>query len=241
MFCCNGTDAGGLAYWTREITKCGTDARCIRSRRNDVSAAFFDSEEFQQTGFFVYRMYSAGLGRRLSYAEFSADHLYVLDGVNLEESRGAFSKVFVQRAEFVRKYEDHLTGASFVDALLATVPSSGVDMSSLRNSLIASYQTGGDLNQSRALVLRQLIDNAAFKQSEYNPSFVLMEYFGYLRRDPDAGGYGFWLDVLIRARLEIIAVWFAPLSRRQSISAASVQSSITAIVTVDSRPVARAS
>ena len=69
-------------------------------------------------------------------------------------------------------------------------------MSALRNSLVASYQTGADLNQSRALVLRQVIDNAAFTQSEYNPSFVLMEYFGYLRRDPDAGGYDFWLDVL---------------------------------------------
>ncbi len=189
-------DAGGLAYWTREITKCGSDADCIRNRRNDVSAAFFDSEEFQQTGFFIYRMYSAGLGRRLSYAEFSADHLHVLDGANLEASRAAFSTAFVQRKEFVRKYEDHLTGASFVDALLATVRNSGVDMLALRNSLMASYQIGGDLNQSRALVVSELIENAAFRQSQYNPSFVLIEYFGYLRRDPDAGGYDFWLDVL---------------------------------------------
>src|SRR6266542_3198398 len=189
-------DAGGLAYWTREITKCGSDAGCIRNRRNDVSAAFFDSEEFQQTGFFIYRMYSAGLGRRLSYAEFSADHLHVLDGANLEASRAAFSTAFVQRKEFVRKYEDHLTGASFVDALLATVRNSGVDMLALRNSLMASYQIGGDLNQSRALVVSELIENAAFRQSQYNPSFVLIEYFGYLRRDPDAGGYDFWLDVL---------------------------------------------
>ncbi len=26
--------------------------------------------------------------------------------------------------------------------------------------------------------------------------YVLAEYFGYLRRDPDPGGYQFWLDVL---------------------------------------------
>jgi hypothetical protein len=26
--------------------------------------------------------------------------------------------------------------------------------------------------------------------------FVMMEYFGYLRRDPDEAGYQFWLDKL---------------------------------------------
>ena len=48
----------------------------------------------------------------------------------------------------------------------------------------------------RAQVLASLIDDAGFKQKEYNPSFVLMQYFGYLRRDADAGGYNFWLDML---------------------------------------------
>jgi CSLREA domain-containing protein len=195
-------DAGGLAYWTREITRCGGHADCIRDRRNDVSAAFFASEEFQQTGFFIYRMYKAGLGRRLSYAEFSADHLQVLAGANLEASRAAFSTAFVQREEFVRKYEDYSSGASFVDALLATVRNTGVEMLALRNSLTASYQLGGDLNQSRALVVRELVENAGFKQSQYNPSFVLMEYFGYLRRDPDAGGYDFWQEVLNKRAAE---------------------------------------
>jgi len=27
-----------------------------------------------------------------------------------------------------------------------------------------------------------------------NEAFVMMEYFGYLRRDPDADGYAFWLN-----------------------------------------------
>ena len=39
-------------------------------------------------------------------------------------------------------------------------------------------------------------DDAVFQQAEFNPAFVLTEYFGYLRRDPDQGGYDFWLDVL---------------------------------------------
>src|SRR4030095_10781143 len=32
--------------------------------------------------------------------------------------------------------------------------------------------------------------------SQYNPAFVLMQYFGYLRRDQDPAGYAFWLDVV---------------------------------------------
>ena len=50
--------------------------------------------------------------------------------------------------------------------------------------------------KTRAQVLREVIEISAFKEREYNPSFVLMQYFGYLRRDPDQAGYQFWLNVL---------------------------------------------
>jgi hypothetical protein len=45
-------------------------------------------------------------------------------------------------------------------------------------------------------VLVNLIEIQQFKDREYAPAFVLMQYFGYLRRDPDQGGYDFWLNVL---------------------------------------------
>lgn len=76
--------------------------------------------------------------------------------------------------------------------------SSGVDLSGQRDSLISRYNSGPNQTESRALILRDVTDNAAFRQAEYNRAFVLTEYFGYLRRDPDAGGYDFWLDVLHR-------------------------------------------
>lgn len=41
-----------------------------------------------------------------------------------------------------------------------------------------------------------LIEYAGFKLAEFNPAFVLIQYFGYLRRDLDASGYQFWLDVI---------------------------------------------
>ena len=50
--------------------------------------------------------------------------------------------------------------------------------------------------KTRAQVLRDLIDIPELVRREYNPSFVLMQYFGYLRRNPDRDGYNFWLNVL---------------------------------------------
>ena len=35
-----------------------------------------------------------------------------------------------------------------------------------------------------------------FRSAVYNPSFVLMEYFGYLQRDMDPDGFNFWVNVL---------------------------------------------
>jgi hypothetical protein len=37
-----------------------------------------------------------------------------------------------------------------------------------------------------------------FYEAEFNRAFVLMQYFGYLRREPDREGYEFWLAKLNR-------------------------------------------
>ena len=57
-------DQTGLDYWTNQITQCGNDARCIHERRIGVSAAFFVEQEFQETGYFVYRLQQASFGGR---------------------------------------------------------------------------------------------------------------------------------------------------------------------------------
>jgi hypothetical protein len=191
-------DNGGLGYWTNELEKCGTDALCLNNRRVAVAAAFFMEKEYQQTGSFVYRLYKGALGRQLSFNEFSADRGQVQGGAGLEESKAAFAAQFVQRAEFRQKYEGQNNAASFVDALIANVrQGSDVDLTGQREALIAKYnEGGGDINRSRSLVIREAVENNVFKEAEYNPSFVLMEYFGYLKRDPEIDGYKFWLNVL---------------------------------------------
>jgi CSLREA domain-containing protein len=190
-------DHQGLLYWTGELDKCGTDALCLNNRRVGIAAAFFIEQEYQQTGSFVYRLYKGALGRQLSFNEFNTDRQQVLGGDNLEGSKTAFADAFVQRAEFMQKYNQATGAEGFVDALLNNIQqTSGADLGDQRATLIARYNSGSDTNQSRALVLKEAIDNASFKNAEYNPSFVLMEYFGYLKRDPEVDGYKFWLNVL---------------------------------------------
>jgi hypothetical protein len=193
-------DPNGQTFWMNQITSCGNDAACVRSHRIDVSAEFFIEQEFQQTSSFIYRMYGAGLGRRLGYAEFLPDHNQVIGGANLESSKSAFADQFVQRAEFLAKYPTTLSGADYVDGLLATAKNfSAVDRSSQHATLLDQYNQCVPTSTQfhcRALTLRQVSDDSVYAQAVYNPAFVLMEYFGYLQRDVDQTGYDFWLNVL---------------------------------------------
>ena len=66
-----------------------------------------------------------------------------------------------------------------------------------RSALIALFNSGGRGNVLYRLVddnaATNPIDNRALIDAEYNRSFVLSEYFGFLRRNPDIAGFLFWL------------------------------------------------
>jgi len=190
-------DEAGFNYWSDQINSCNGDDACIRGRRVSVAAAFFIENEFRQTGSFIYDVYSGALGRRPDFTEYSSDRKQVVGGPDLDTERTAFIQSFVQRAEFMQKYQSATTAESFVDALLQTVnQSSGIDLSNQRDALIKDYNSVADMNQSRALVLSDVANNSTFSQAQYNQAFVLVEYFGYLQRNPDTGGYDFWLNVI---------------------------------------------
>jgi plastocyanin len=185
-------DQGGLEYWSAQINQCNGDAACISQKRIDVSAAFFASAEFQQTGSYIYGLYAGTLGRAPGYGEFMPDRAQVLGGSGLDQAKTAFAQAFVQRPEFTNRYPQSMTREQFVDAVIQTMTTrSGVDQSSLRNQFLGDYDSGG-----RALVVRHASEASSFAAAEYNKAFVLMEYFGYLRREIDQGGYDYWLDVL---------------------------------------------
>jgi hypothetical protein len=187
-------DQAGLEYWTSQIAQCGADADCIHSRRLEVSAAFFIETEFQETGSFVYRLFKSALGRRPNFAEFLADRSQIVSGSNLEGSKQAFARALVQRSEFAREFPATMDADQFVDTLLASVSQhSGVDLAAQRATLLRLYD---GTNTGRAAIIREVAENASFARAEYDRAFVLMQYFGYLRRDPDQRGYEFWLNVL---------------------------------------------
>jgi hypothetical protein len=71
------------------------------------------------------------------------------------------------------------------------IQSSGVDLSPQRGILLSLYD-GTDIG--RAAILRRVADTQEFIDAKYNSSFVLMLYYGYLRRDPEPGGFDFWLS-----------------------------------------------
>ena len=187
-----------MSYWSDQLAACGADADCITKRRVGVSAAFFVELEFQRTGSFVYRLYKGGLARRPTYQEFNTDRAQIVEGPTLEADKQALALAFVQRNEFVQKYAGQTTATAYVDALIASIlQGSNVNLAGQRDTLIARYNAGGaNVNQSRAFALREAIDSTVFVNGEYNAAFVLMQYFGYLRRDPDQGGYNFWLGIV---------------------------------------------
>jgi hypothetical protein len=215
-------DDAGLAFWTNQITECQQPgATCSAEiRRINVSAAFFLSIEFQETGYLVYRTYRAAFGNingtpvPLTFNEFLPDAQQIGSGVQvgvgdwqakLEANKVAFLLNFVSRPRFATAYPTTMTPAQFVDILFSTA---GVTPSaSDRNAAIGEFGGAGNTTDAaaRGRALRLVAENSILNQQERNKAFVLMQYFGYLRRNPndppeanlDFGGYNFWLGKLI--------------------------------------------
>lgn len=206
-------DASGLAFWTNEITACGANAPCIENKRVHVSAAFFLSIEFQRSGVFVYLTHKAAVGTNypgpapvpVLYSRFEHDAQTLQRDLifgqpnfelTLERNKQMFLADFVGRPQFEVAYPVSLTPTQFVDALIAN---SGVALLPIqRTNAINQFfgsQTSGN-QTARAFALRIIAENPAFAAAESNRTFVTMEYFGYLRRDPDATGFNFWLNKL---------------------------------------------
>ena len=191
-------DESGFTFWSDQILSCGADAACVERRTINVSAAYFLSIEFQQTGGLVDGLYRASYGRPPMYAEFMPDTGTVAHDVivgrgswaeQLEANKQAFVAAWVARPAFRAAY-DGLGSAAFVDTLISRT---GSGFNGDREALVSGLNNG---TLTRAAVLRQTVENEGFVRAKSNQMFVMMEYFGYLRRDPDESGYQFWLDKL---------------------------------------------
>ena len=221
-------DPAGLAFWMDNINKCQDLTRrpptlslnqCIETFRVDTSAAFFLSIEFQNTGYFVERIYKTAFGdinppsipvpvRFTDFVRDSQDirgNIIVGQGAwqtQLDNNKSAFAFAFVQRSAFLTRYPALTSATAFVDTLNGNIGNVLTDTQ--RSALIAELSPSPTDPALRASVLRKVADNALFQQQETNRAFVLMQYIGYLRRNPDAApeaglnfnGYNFWLNKL---------------------------------------------
>ena len=192
-------DPAGLAFWTNQITSCGADAQCIEVKRVNVSAAFFLSIEFQVTGGTAYLTNRAAYGGLPNYVRFETDaqalgknYVFGAPGAEaiLEANKVAYFNEYVTRTEFKNTFDGE-TDQSYVNTLISNT---GVAFTQLeRDALINGL---ANHTETRATVLRKVAEKPSFRQAEFNSMFVLMEYFGYLHRNPDTAGFNFWLNKL---------------------------------------------
>jgi hypothetical protein len=215
-------DPSGLNFWLNQITSCGVDQQCTEVKRINVSASFYLSIEFQQSGYLVERLYKAAYGDAIGAStyqgahqlsvpivrlnEFLSDTQEIGQGVivnqgnwqqQLEDNKQSFTSEFVQRVRFTTALPTSLTPAQYVDKL--NINAGNPLSSGERNQLVDDLTTSA---KTRAQVLRTIAEHQNLVNAEFNRAFVLMQYFGYLRRNPDDPqdtdytGYDFWLTKL---------------------------------------------
>jgi uncharacterized repeat protein (TIGR01451 family) len=213
-------DAGGLQFWVDQIESCGADAACREVKRINVSGAFFLSIEFQETGYLAYRMYNAAYGETTSpnvtgtvpivrLQEFLPDTQRIGQGVQvgignwqqqLEDNKAAYALEFVQRQRFLTAFPLTMTAPQFVNKLDQNT--NGVLSADDKTQLLAILGATPADATKRAAAVRRVADDSELRQRELNRAFVLMQYYGYLRRNPDDPqdtdfrGWKFWLDKL---------------------------------------------
>ncbi|HVF49911.1 MAG TPA: hypothetical protein VNA19_07485, partial [Pyrinomonadaceae bacterium] len=188
-------DQSGFNFWVGQISSCAGDAKCIDVKRQNVSGAFFLSGEYQETGFFAIRIQRVAFGKRsnqaatrMTYQQLTRDQRQIGAGVIigqpgaenlLESNKQAYASQVAGSAEFAARFPQ-TSGDALVDALYA---SAGVTPTATeRQEAIAAYGAGGATG--RAAALKKVAESGSVHNAEKSPAFVLLQYHGYLRRNP---------------------------------------------------------
>jgi hypothetical protein len=202
-------DQSGWDFWTNQITSCGADVQCNEVRRIDVSASFFLSIEFQQTGYLVERFYKVAYGDAtgistfvnqhqlavpiVRFDEFMTDTQRIGKGVivlapgweqALENNKQAYALEFVQTTRLTTALPTSMTPQQFVTRLNQNT--GGALTLSEQQTVINLFGGAGNTANvnARAQAVRMVADDADLFAAESNRAFVLAQYFGYLRRNP---------------------------------------------------------
>jgi Calx-beta domain len=178
--------------------------------RITVSGAFFGSPEFKDKGFYVIDFYRVAFGRLPLYSEFVTD-LASLVGTTAQEvfaRRAAFANNFVLRQEFASIAA--LSNSNYVTTLMAGTNGQGYNLTSITTpdpnnpdgTTKVTLTTNDLINRlnantlTKAQVLRAIVQSDQIVNIEAISTFVASQYFGYLRRTPDAPGFNSWVNYL---------------------------------------------
>ena len=198
-------DAGGMAAWVGTLNACApADPKCDRA---SVSSGFFRSQEFELKGRFVFNFYKVTLGRLPRYSEIVAD-MSSVTGVSTEDvvaRKAAFTDAWAQRLDFLSAYGG-MSNTQLVNALMdryalpsITTPNPATPDDASQKVLLTRADLIGRMDAgtlTRAQLVRAVASSDEVGRAEFNSAFVAMQYFGYLRRDPDEGGYNDWLRTI---------------------------------------------
>jgi hypothetical protein len=175
-------DSTGLQNWINTLAPCPNgglgEPPTSTCDRLHVAEGFFLSDEFLNRGYWAFRFYMVSQNQRPNYAQFIPDMAQVggpKSPAEEDASKIAFAEAFVQRPEFLARYGG-LTGQPLANALLQTagLPSSTFTVTGL--------MTNGQ-------VLRGVVETGAVFNRFLTEGKVSIQYFGFLRRDPDSIGY----------------------------------------------------
>ena len=183
-----------MTFLNSEQQRCPTDPECLHQARLTASAAFFGSQEFNLKGGYVFRFYKASLARMPSYPEMVAGMRAVTGatGPEVDQKRTQFATDWVLRPDFLAAFPRSLSPTAFVDGILQTA---GISVTN-RTDIINALTTAGNTDAGRAVAMRAIADSPEETNKEFKPSFVYMQYVGYLRREPETAGFNAWLAYL---------------------------------------------
>jgi len=194
-------EQAGFNSWMTYLNGCNNDSSCLygpNGRRIVTSSGFFGSQEFNLKGGYVFRFYRASFGQDFAKLPKYVDMVAGMRSVTgttaneVNQKRAQFATNWVLRSDFLVLFPRSLTPDQFVDNVSA---SAGITLSN-RNQVVSDLAASGNTDAGRAVAMRAIADSQEEQNRELNPSFVYMQYVGYLRRDPEEAGYNSWLTYL---------------------------------------------
>jgi hypothetical protein len=163
--------------------------------------------QFPRTSFFVYRLGKSSYGRTPRMNEFMTAMVDMGRGLFVgrsgwEEQLGVNQSVLLNTWTNSREFRDAHDGQTNAEYVNSLLTNAGVDWrASKREDLVKSLDSKAE---SRQKALLRVVEDQDFYAQEYNTAYVLVHFFGYLRRNPDEApdrdlsGLNFWRQILDR-------------------------------------------